>query len=161
MMRAMDARRSLPLWLFPVAYLIHATEEFFGGAGLSLAPHRMRGFNLTPVQFIAVNCAALLLLLFGLWVARRRGFPHLLLIILGSVFLVNGLLHVLTALRTGAYTPGLITSPLVFIPLGAYTLYRLWNDMSLARYCAGLALGGGVHLCVSLLAHNGRNLFGS
>ena len=122
----------------------------------------MRGFhNLTPMLFITFNCAALVLLLFGLYIAQRRGFPHLLLIILGSVFLVNGSLHVLTALRTSAYTPGLITSPLVFIPLGAYTLYRLWGDMSIARYCAGLALGGGVHLCVSLLAHNGRNLFGS
>ena len=161
MMRGMNARTTLPLWLFPVAYLIHITEEFFGGAGLSLAPQRMRGFNMTPVQFIVANCAALLLLLFGLYIAQRRGFPHLLLVILGSVFLVNGLLHVLTVLRTHAYTPGFITSPLVFIPLGAYTLYRLWNDMSLARYCAGLALGGGAHLCISLFAHNARNLFGS
>ena len=161
MMPAMNANRQLPLWLFPVAFLIHVTEEFFGGAGLSLAPHRMRGFNLTPLQFIVGNCVVLVLILVGLAFAWRIGFPHLLLLVLGSVFLVNGLLHVLTALRTSAYTPGLITSPLVFIPLGSYTLYRLWGAMSRARYCTGLALGGGVHLCVSLLAHNGRTLFGS
>src|SRR5205823_11214186 len=97
-MRRMSTHRALPLWLFPVAYLIHVTEEFFGGAGLSLAPHPMRGFhNLTPMLFITFNCAALVLLLFGLYIAQRRGFPHLLLTILGSVFLVNGSLHVLTA----------------------------------------------------------------
>ena len=161
MMRGMNARTTLPLWLFPVAYVIHAIEEFFGGAGLPLTPHRMRGFNMTPVQFIVANGTALLCLIFGLYIARRRGFPHLLLLIIGSVFLVNGLLHVLTVLRTHAYTPGFITSPLIFIPLGVYTLYRLKGDMSLARYCAGLAIGGGAHLCISLFAHNARNLFGS
>ncbi|HYY42241.1 MAG TPA: HXXEE domain-containing protein, partial [Pyrinomonadaceae bacterium] len=142
-------------------YLIHAVEEFFGGAGLPLTPHRMRGFNLTPMQFIVINCAAWLLLVVGLALARRRGFPHLLLLILGTIFLVNGLLHVLTALRTAAYTPGLITSPLVFIPLGALTLYRLRGDMPLRRYGMGVALGAGIHLLISLLAHNGRSLFGS
>jgi hypothetical protein len=156
----MATSKTVPLWLFPVAYLIHAIEEFFGGAGLSLTPHRMRGFNLTPVQFIVINSAALLLLLFGLYIARRRGFPHLLMVIVGSIMLVNGSLHVLTAIRTSAYTPGLITSPLVFIPLGAWTLVSLFGDMSWLRYCAGVALGGGVHVIISLLAHNGRNLFG-
>ena len=159
-MHGMTSAKTLPLWLFPAAYLVHAVEEFFGGAGLSLAPQRMRGFNLTPVQFIVINAVAWVLLIVGLAVARRRGFPHLLMIILGTVFLVNGVLHVLTALRTSAYTPGLITSPLVFIPLGALTLVRLRGDMSLARYGAGVSLGAGIHLLISLVAHNGRNLFG-
>jgi hypothetical protein len=136
-------------------------EEFFGGAGLSLAPHRMRGFNLTPVQFIVINAAAWLLLLFGFRIARRKGFPHLLMLIVGTIFLVNGLLHCLTVVRTGAYTPGFITSPLVFIPLGAWTLLRLRGDMSLARYALGIALGAGIHPLISLVASNGRNLFGS
>ncbi len=156
----MSLRKDIPLWLFPVAHLIHAIEEFFGGAGLPLAPHRMRGFNLTPVQFIIINSAGLLLLIFCFYMAQRRGFPHFLMVIIGSIMLVNGLLHVLTAIRTSAYTPGLITSPLVFIPLGAWTLLRLWGDMSWLRYWLGIALGGGVHVIISLLAHNGRNLFG-
>jgi hypothetical protein len=156
----MATSKTIPLWLFPVAYLIHAIEEFFGGEGLPLTPHRMRGFNLTPVQFIIINSVALLLLIFGLYIARRRGFPHLLMVIVGSIMLVNGSLHVLTAIRTSAYTPGLITSPLVFIPLGAWTLVSLFGDMSWLRYCTGVALGGGVHVIISLLAHNGRNLFG-
>ncbi len=151
----------MPLWLFPVAYLIHGVEEFFGGAGLSLAPQRMRGFNLTPMQFIVVNSVAWLLLIFGLTVARRKGFPHLLMIIIGTIFLVNGLLHVLTVIRTGAYTPGFITSPLVFIPLGVWTLLRLRGDMSLLRYGIGIAIGAAIHPLISLVASNGRNLFGS
>jgi hypothetical protein len=156
----MTASKSVPLWLFPVAYLIHAVEEFFGGAGLSLAPARMRGFNLTPVQFIVINASAFVLLCVGIWLARRRGFPHLLVVILGTIMLVNGLLHVSTALRTSAYTPGLITSPLVFIPLGAWSLWRLRADMRPARYLTGFLTGAGIHVIISLLAHNGRNLFG-
>ena len=160
-MHGMTSAKTLPLWLFPAAYFVHAVEEFFGGAGLSLAPQRMRGFNLTPVQFIVVNAAAWVLLIVGLAIARRKGFPHLLMLIIGTIFLVNGLLHVLTVARTGAYTPGFITSPLVFIPVGAWTLFRLRGDMSLARYGAGIAIGAAIHPLISLVASNGRNLFGS
>src|SRR2546428_7763693 len=122
-------RARMPLWLFPLAYFIHATEEFVGGAGLSLAPRQMRNFNLTAAQFIAISSAGMLLMICSIAVARWRGFPHFLMIILGTIMLVNGLLHVLDTLQTGAYTPGLITSPLIFIPLGASTLFRLRHDM--------------------------------
>ena len=148
------------LWSFPVGYLIHAIEEFLGGEGLPLTPHQMRGFNLTPVQFIVINAAAWALLIAGIVIAQRRGFPHLLMVIVGTIFLVNGLLHMLTAVRTGAYTPGLITSPLVFVPLGALTLYLLRADMSPTRYGVGVALGAVTHAIVSLLSANGRDLFG-
>src|SRR5947209_1616189 len=109
----MTAKRSMPVWLFPVAYVVHVTEEFFGGAGLSLAPHSMEGVNLTPVQFILSTCVGALLLLFGLIIAKRRGFPHLLMLMLATIFLINGLRHISTTVQTGAYNPGVITSLLV------------------------------------------------
>jgi uncharacterized protein with HXXEE motif len=149
----------IPIWLFPLAYSIHATEEFFGGAGVSVSRGQMRGFNLSPVQFIVFVAVGFLLMMFGIVVSRRLGFPHLLSVILSTIMLVNGSLHVLTAVRTRAYTPGLITSPLIFIPLGAWTLFRLRNDMRLVRYCAGIVLGGGIHLIISLLARSGGSLF--
>src|SRR5207245_9915102 len=92
-------RARMPLWLFPLAYFIHATEEFVGGAGLSLAPRQMRNFNLTAAQFIAISSAGLLLMICSIAVARWRGFPHFLMIILGTIMLVNGLLHVLDTLQ--------------------------------------------------------------
>ena len=140
MMRGMNARTTLPLWLFPVAYLIHVTEEFFGGAGLSLAPHRMRGFNMTPVQFIVANCAALVLLLFGLYIARRRGFPHLLLIIIGSVFLVREtdevarlrLLLVEPSARGLGIGARLVEEALRFAREARYRTVTLWTHSVLA-----------------------------
>ena len=156
----MTSKRSVPIWLFPVAYVIHVTEEFFGGAGLSLVPHSMEGINLTPVQFILSTCVGALLMLFGLLIAQRRGFPHLLMIMLGTIFLINGLRHIGATLRAGAYNPGVITSPLVLIPLGAWTLRWLWGDMSARRYGFGVALGAGIYLAITLLAQNGRSLFG-
>ena len=156
----MTAKRSVPIWLFPAAYLAHVTEEFFGGAGLSLAPHSMEGINLTPVEFILLTGAGALLLWFVLVFARRRGFPHLMMIMLSTIFLVNGLLHINASLRQGAYTPGVITSPLVLIPFGAWTLYRLRDCMSLARYGCGVALGAGLYFAITTVAHHGRSLFG-
>jgi Protein of unknown function with HXXEE motif len=156
----MTAKRSVPVWLFPVAYVVHVTEEFFGGAGLSLAPHGMEGVNLTPVQFILMTCVGALLLLFGLLIAKRRGFPHLLMIMLATICLINGLRHVAATVRAGAYNPGTITSLLVLIPVGAWTLRWLWGDMSPKRYSLGVALGAGIYLAITLIAQHGRSLFG-
>jgi Protein of unknown function with HXXEE motif len=156
----MTATKNTPLWLFPAAYLVHVTEEFIGGAGLSLKAHSMEGVNLTPVEFILFTGGGALLIHYGLKFARQRGFPQLMLIMLSTIFLVNGLLHIRATLRAGAYNPGVVTSPLILIPLGVWTLYRLRDQMSLARYGCGIALGAGVYFAITTLAHHGRSLFG-
>lgn len=152
--------KTVPLWLFPISYLIHVTEEFFGGAGFSLAPQRMRGMNLTPVEFIVVNAATWLLLIGVILIARRRGFPHLLAICLATVMAANGLLHLTASWRASAYTPGLVTGALLLVPLGVAILLYLRNAMSWRRYCFGILIAGGVYFFINLISHHGREIFG-
>jgi hypothetical protein len=152
--------KAIPLWLFPVAYLIHVTEEFLAGAGFSLAPQRMRGMNLTPVEFIVLNVATWLLLIAVLLIARRRGFPHLLAICLATVMAVNGLLHPAAGRRVGTYTPGVATGALILVPLGAAILLYLRNAMSWRRYFCGILIAGGVYFFIALVSHHGREMFG-
>lgn len=122
------------LWLFPAAFLLHMVEES-RGVGV---PH---GFNLSPTQFFVYSGAALVLMVVGLFLARRYRFPQLLQVCLGSVFLVNGCSHLIKSVAVAGYNAGVITGTLIFIPLGAMTLFALRNRMARWRYFVGMALG--------------------
>ena len=121
-------------WLFPAAYMLHIVEET-RGVGV---PH---GFNLSLTQFFVYSGAAWALMVVGVVLARRLGFPQLIQVCLGSVFLVNGFSHLSKCVRVAGYDAGVITGTLVFIPLGALTLFALRNAMARWRYFVGVAIG--------------------
>ena len=126
--------RSRWLWLFPLAYLSHAIEEYRGVGAL-------HGINLSPIQFLVLSSAAWLLMLTGIVLSKRYRFPQLLGVCLGTVFLLNGLSHILNSIVIAGYDAGVISGTLILIPLGTATLISLRNKMSRLRYCAGIALG--------------------
>ena len=121
-------------WLFPVSYLLHIAEEYWGGEGYSAYLLRLRGIQLSPARFLVIQAIGLALMTLGVILARRLKFPNLLSVILGSVILVNGLTHTALSLAYTEYVPGLITSILLWIPLGIVTLLGLRRTMRQARY---------------------------
>ena len=133
------------LWLFPLAYLLHVIEEYRGVGAL-------HGINLTPIQFLVLSSAAWLLMLTGIVLSKRYGFPQLLGICLGTVFLLNGLSHILHSIVIRGYDAGVISGTLIFIPLGTATLISLRNKMSQLRYCVGIALGTVMQLVATIVA---------
>jgi Protein of unknown function with HXXEE motif len=128
-------------WLFPITYLLHIGEEYWGGEGYSAFLLRLRGIQLSPTRFLVVQAIGLILMIAGIMLARRLQFPNLLGVILGSVVLVNGLTHTILGLSYAEYVPGLITSILFWIPLGIATLLRLRGTMRGARYWLCIILG--------------------
>src|SRR5678816_2501449 len=105
-------------WLVPITYLIHIAEEFYGGEGYPAYLKRLRGVELTPTGFLVGQAIGLALIIIGLLIARRLNFPKQLLIILGTVVMVNGFSHLGTSLYYREYGPGLITGVLIWIPFG-------------------------------------------
>ena len=53
-------------WVFPITFLIHITEEYFGGEGYSGYLLRLRGITLSPQRFLVGQAIA-----FALMVVRR------------------------------------------------------------------------------------------
>ena len=86
-----DSSVTLWSWLFPLTYVIHITEEFYGGEGYSAYLQRLRGVEMSPAKFLVGQAIGLALIVFGILIARRLGFPRQLLVILGTVVLFNGL----------------------------------------------------------------------
>ncbi len=138
-------------WLFPLTYLLHVAEEYWGGEGYSAYLLRLRGVQFSPTRFLVVQSIGLALMIVGIVLARRLHFPNLLSVILGSVVLVNGLTHTILSVSYTEYVPGLITSILLWIPLGITTLVRLRRTMRQARYWLCIALGVGINVIIELV----------
>ncbi len=146
-------------WLFPLTYLLHVAEEYWCGEGYSAYLLRLRGVQLSPPRFLVVQAIGLVLMIVGLILARRLHFPNLLSVILGSVVLVNGLTHTTLSLAYTDYVPGLITSILLWIPLGIATLLRFRRTMSETRRWLGIALGVAINGIIELVTSKAGQVF--
>jgi hypothetical protein len=144
------------LWIFLAFLEIHLTEEFLGGIRPGFDSDKLHGMDLSPIGFVRTNMVAAVSLAIGIVLALRLGFPQFVLVSLSTFMLVNAGRHCVKSIKDLAYSPGLITAILVFIPLGAFTLLRLEPRMKLFRF--GLALGLGLifQFGASFIAHRGR-----
>ena len=95
-------------WLFPLTYLFHIAEEYWGGDGYSAYLSKTKGVALSSMRFLLLTGTGWILMIAGIPVAQRFGFPQLAMVILGTVFLVNGVSHTVTSAVTARYNPGLV-----------------------------------------------------
>ncbi|HEX4899303.1 MAG TPA: HXXEE domain-containing protein [Pyrinomonadaceae bacterium] len=142
-------------WLFPLTYLIHIGEEFYGGEGYPSYLKRLRGVDMTPTRFLVGQAVGLALIVLGILIARRLNFPRQLLVILGTVVLFNGISHLATSSYYREYGPGLISGVLIWIPFGMATLIRFKDSMSRRRYWLYVAIGVGINVAIALIALKG------
>jgi hypothetical protein len=150
-----NAPQSFWLWLFPLTFMIHIAEEYWGGGGLPAYMLRTRGVNLSPNRFLLMNGIALALMLLGVVLARPLKFPEWLMACLATVVMLNGLSHTVTTLVRAEYNPGVASGLLIWIPLGVLMLWRLKKTMQGRRYWLAVAVGVAIQGIVSLLAISG------
>jgi hypothetical protein len=148
-------------WLFPLTYLLHIAEEYWGGDGYLAYLSRTKGVVLSSMRFLFMTGIGWVLMIAGIPLARMFGFPQLLMVILGTVFLVNGVSHAISSMVTARYNPGLVTGMLIWMPLGIVTLVQLRERMRAARYLTALVIGVAIQAVVSLLSLRGGKLFRS
>src|SRR5215213_5480839 len=135
------ALTSVWLWLFPVVYLLHVAEEYWGGSGFSAYVARTRGVNLSPEKFLIMNAFGWALMIVGLVLAVRLRFSQWLMVCMATALLINGLSHTINAIARAEYNPGLVSGLLIFIPLGVLVLARLKGKMRGRRYFGALLVG--------------------
>jgi Protein of unknown function with HXXEE motif len=145
-------------WLFPVTYLMHIAEEYWGGEGYPAYLLRLRGVHLSPTRFLIAQSIGVVLVLVGIYLSRRFNFLNMYLVILGAVVLVNGLTHTFTSFLNLSYGPGLITSILIWMPLGIATLVRFKGSLSDRRYWLAVLIGLGINGVVAVFALKGGRI---
>lgn len=150
-----DSSVTLWSWLFPLTYVIHIAEEFYGGEGYSAYLKRLRGVEMSPTKFLVGQAIGLTLIVFGILIARRLGFPRQLLVILGTVVLFNGISHLATSAYYREYGPGLISGVVIWIPFGIATSMRFKSSMRPVRYWLYVAIGVAINAVIALITLKG------
>jgi hypothetical protein len=145
-------------WLFPATYAIHILEEVWGGAGFVAWLARVAGIELAAARFLIWNALALLLMAAGVVLASRFKELRWLLVAYAVAFLLNALSHLAASLYTVSYSPGLVSSLLLWLPLGVLTLLRFRKTLSRRQRRAGLLAGLLMHCFVLALTLFGERL---
>jgi hypothetical protein len=143
-------------WLFPLSYLIHIAEEYWGGEGYPAYIFRLRGVHMSTARFLAAQSVGFILVTIGIVLARQLKFLPMMLVILGAVVAGNALTHTLTALSILRYGPGLFSSIFIWGPLGIVTMIRFKAYIDDQRqYWIAVAIGVGVNVVVGILTMRG------
>ena len=91
------------LWLFLPAYLTHLAEEWLAGFPLWVAA--IAGRPVPGSAFIAINGAALVILIFGIRAATRGEENGWTAVAIAAIALINTVFHAAGTLITGTYSP--------------------------------------------------------
>ena len=146
------------LALFPLTYLAHIAEEYWGGEGYSIYLFKNYGVELSAQRFLILQGVGLLLMLAGILLAASLRFPNTMLAILGAIVLSNGLVHAMRSIVSAHYGPGLVTAIAVWIPLGCATLISLWDRMNIGRFLICATIGAAISFVVEVIAMRGGKI---
>ncbi|HYO99134.1 MAG TPA: HXXEE domain-containing protein [Pyrinomonadaceae bacterium] len=145
-------------WLFPATYALHILEELWGGEGFTAWLARVAVVELASARFLVWNALALLLMAAGVVLALRFKNLRWLLVAYAVAFLLNALSHLAASFYTVSYSPGLVSSLLLWLPLAALTLLRFRKTLSRRQRRAGLVVGLLMHCAVLALTLLGERL---
>ncbi len=146
---------TLLLWVFPLTYLIHIAEEYWGGEGYPAYILRLRGVHLSTTRFLVAQSVGLILVTVGVILARLFNFPQMMLITLAAIVSVNGVTHAATSLSVLGYGPGLLTSVFIWMPLGIFVLFHFKDAISRKRYWIAITIGVGVNVVIGIFTMRG------
>lgn len=135
------------LWLFPVTYVLHLSEEWLSSAPIAHWTTRADR-PLDGTSFIGANIVGLLLMLIGIRLAPGSTRFHWIVPALATAVLLNTGGHLLGSVSIGGYSAGLITGVILWIPLGMLTLMRVWDQASARTLVAGIIVGVVIELTV-------------
>jgi hypothetical protein len=162
-----------PAWVLPLLwpmYLLHQFEEhgvdllgrhypFLAGLCAALGYPQGPACPADPAFIFAVNVVGCQLTFAMSWLFRRRS--PLVAACAWGVPLVNGVAHLGPAVARLAYNPGVLTSALLFVPLGAWMLLTVIRSGTVERRHVWRIVASGIMthgvLVGSLLLH-GRGL---
>jgi hypothetical protein len=109
-------------------------------------------------RFWVAQAVGVVLLVFGIYIARRLGFVQVLIVVLGSVVLVNALTHIGTSVTYWMYGPGLISSVVIWLPLGLASLIRFFPLVKRKKYWIAVAIGIAINVVIMIFTLRGGRL---
>lgn len=104
------------------------------------------------VQTELMHVGFVLAMIVACLIVTRLAAAQWIVITLSILVLLNAISHFVGALSSPAAASGLITSALLWVPLGVLGIARGWSSMSRSRFWLGAAMGAAVQVPVTWLA---------
>jgi len=139
-------------WLFPLTFLCHILEEYYGGFHHWIA--RVIGAELSPLQFLNLNAMFWIVMTVGITAAMLVPLCRWLAAIFAVTVTLNATLHLIGSVVTMTYSPGAVTGTILWLPLGTYTLFLAYKHFTRVQFAAFIIVGIILHLMVLMLAFN-------
>ena len=146
---------ALWLWLFPITYVIHIAEEYWGGEGYVAYLFRIRGVRMSPTRFLFLQSIGLVGMSVLVVLSQLLDFRQFMLAMLGTITLLNGVTHTITAISHRGYGPGLVSCVLTWIPLGLVTLIFVFGQTSIFSYVTAVVFGVAVIVLIMIFTMRG------
>jgi len=141
---------ALPVYLSLPIYMLHQYEEhdadrFRRSINLMLGP-KARGLSHASVWIINVIFVWFALLAVFFAASANPGWG----VVAAYLMAINALVHMVAAVRTRQYNPGLVTAIVLFLPLSAWIFAA--HPASVAQNFAGAILIVGLHAAIAFRA---------
>jgi hypothetical protein len=144
-MPELDIQGHLPFILLTASYAVHIAEEYF--MDWRSWAMRISGLEISWREFALANTAVIVL---GIAASATGFYCPLFSFLFVGLSVVNAVFaHILTAVVRRSFSPGLITSAALFLPLGiwAYAIAAQRGILSV-RLVAISLIGGAAIMCV-------------
>ena len=139
-------------WMIPATFFFHLLEEFFGGFSIWFS--ELFNADLSKGNFIAINAVALTIILILAILYSYGKIKRIVLVVLGAMFFLNGVLHLLLSIFTMKYSPGTITGLILFVPLGVLIYKNVFPSLTRADRRNGILMGSLILMGVFFIALN-------
>ena len=140
------------LTLFPMTYLAHIAEEYWGGGGYSRYLLTNYSVELSPQRFLWLQAFGVSLMGLGVVAGLALRFPITMLAMLSAIVLGNALVHTIRSIKGWMYTPGLVTAVALWLPLGAMSLIAVSPSMSAGKLALAIGVGFAGNCGVELIS---------
>ena len=124
-------------WLGAVAYMLHNMEEYgvdlYGNTfAFPSFMYQLMGVRISEFAYLACNLCLVWVVGPLVAILVQRGYRRM---ASGMALfeLINGLSHIVQAINLGCYNAGLLTSIVIFLPLGCWTLYVCYGREKMPR----------------------------
>jgi len=106
---------------------------------------------MTAGMLLGYNAVAVMLMVIGVRLAAREPRHGWIAVALATAFVLNAVFHVAATMASGAYSPGLASAVVLWLPIGLLTLTRALYQATRPILVAGLAVGAVIHAIVIAL----------
>ena len=138
-------------WLLPLAIFIHQVEEYL--LGFPAWYSELMNVELSNQDFLIINGVGLFA--FVVWsisyyFSKNNTIPAA----LGTLALVNGLIHVGISLYMLEYSPGTISSIFIYIPLGLFIYKKIFPQLGSGQRIIAISIGMLIQVIAFSVARN-------